>query len=195
MTPGPPIRPATIADAVEMAVLIDYAGEGLPSHLWAGMAEGDETPMEVGIRRARRDAGSFSWRNAWIAEHDGEVAGMLTGYPIAAPATVEPGTPSLFAALQELENEAPGSWYVNVLACHPGFRNLGIGSALMRQAEELAREAGLGNLSVIVFDTNKGARRLYERHGYVERAARSFEPGGWETANRGAILLVKTLGA
>ena len=191
---GATIRPATLADAEEMAVLIDYAGEGLPSHLWAGMAEGDETPLYVGIRRARRDEGSFSWRNAWIAESDGHVAGMLTGYPIAEPSPVEPGTPSLFAALQELENEAPGSWYVNVLACHPEFRNRGIGSALMRKADDLARESGIGDLSVIVFDTNRGARRLYERHGYVERAARGFEPGGWETANRGAILLVKALG-
>lgn len=192
--PGATIRAATIADAEEMAVLIDYAGEGLPSHLWAGMAEGGETPGQVGIRRARRDEGSFSWRNAWIAEFDGSVAGMLTGYPIATPAPVEPGTPSLFAALQELENAASGSWYVNVLACHPGFRNRGIGSALMRKAEELARDAGFGEISVIVFDTNASARRLYERHGYAERAARSFDPGGWETANRGAILLVKALG-
>ena len=56
---GATIRPATLADAEEMAVLIDYAGEGLPSHLWAGMAEGDETPLYVGIRRARRDEGEL----------------------------------------------------------------------------------------------------------------------------------------
>lgn len=194
MTPGPLIRPATIADAGEMAVLIDYAGEGLPSHIWAGMAEPGETPRDVGIRRARRDEGSFSWRNAWIAELDGRVAGMLTGYPIAAPAPVAPGTPPLFAALQELENAAPGSWYVNVLACHPEVRNRGVGSALMRKADDLARAGGFSGLSVIVFDTNAGARRLYERHGYTERASRDFDPGGWETDNRGAILLVKPLG-
>ena len=37
----------------------------------------------------------------------------------------------MFVPLQELENLAPGTWYVNVLAVHPPFRGLGLGTKLL----------------------------------------------------------------
>ena len=69
----------------------------------------------------------------------------------------------MFVPLQELENLAPGTWYVNVLAAYPEERGKGHGTALLGVAEQLAADAGRRGLSIIVSDTNTGARRLYER--------------------------------
>lgn len=45
---------ATVALAPRLAYLINLAGEGLPEYLWSGMAEADESPLDVGSRRAAR---------------------------------------------------------------------------------------------------------------------------------------------
>ena len=60
------IRPATKADAHALADLINFAGEGLPLYLWKKMAEPGETAWEVGRRRAKREDGGFSYRNATV---------------------------------------------------------------------------------------------------------------------------------
>src|SRR3546814_13485288 len=98
-------------------------------------------------------------------------AGCLIGYAVAeAPAPIPDDFPAMFRPLQELENLAPGTWYVNVLAVLPAFRNLGLGSGLLQRAEETARAGSLRGLSIIVSDSNGGARRLYERACYRARS-------------------------
>jgi ribosomal protein S18 acetylase RimI-like enzyme len=181
------LRPATRDDAGDLARLVDLAGEGLPSYLWAGMAEPGEDVWEVGRRRAARDEGAFSWRNATVATVDGKVAGCLVGYPIAAAAP-EDDLPALFRPIQALENAAVGTWYVNVLATFPALRKRGVASALMAEAERRGGEAGT---SLIVADRNSGARRFYEHRGYVERDRRPMVKEGWRCDSDYWVLMVR----
>src|SRR5262245_25664777 len=110
------VRAGAPADAAILAELLNYAGEGLPLLLWGKLAGPDETAWEVGLKRAARDQGSFSYRNATMIELEGEAAGCLIGYEIPdAPEPIDPAMPAMFRPLQELENLAPGTWYVNVL--------------------------------------------------------------------------------
>ena len=192
----PSIRPATPADARALAELIDIAGEGLPRYLWAKMAEAGETIWDVGERRAKREEGSFSYSNAMIAEVEGKAAAALIGYTLPDEA-VEIGAdfPPMFIPLQELENLAPGSWYVNVLATYPQFRDQGFGGRLLRTAESLANDGGCGRMSIIIFDQNHGARRLYERHGFREVARRPIVKEEWSCESSEAVLLTRNLSA
>ena len=133
----PPFRRATPDDAPALAELINYAGEGLPLYLWDKMAEAGESAWEVGRRRARRETGSFSYRNAVVAEVDGRVVASLVGYPL--PESPEPidyaSMPPMFVPLQELENLAPGTWYVNVLAACPQYRGRGSGERTVERED------------------------------------------------------------
>jgi len=95
--------------------------------------------------------------------------------------------------LQELENLAPGNWYVNVLACHPKERGKGYGARLLLEADERALESGCPALSIIVSDANEGARRLYERHLYRETARRPMVKEDWENRGESWVLLMKSL--
>jgi hypothetical protein len=105
------VRPATVGDAALLAELINYAGEGLPLYLWGEMAEPGESAWDVGRRRAAREEGSFSYRNATIIEQDGQCGGCLIGYEIAEnPEPIPDDMPAMFVPLQELENFAPGTW-------------------------------------------------------------------------------------
>ena len=187
-------RPATRADAAVLAELVNFAGEGLPLYLWDQMKEPGETAWDAGRRRAARDEGAFSWRNAVIIECEGKAAGCLIGYGVAdRPEAIPDDFPAMFRPLQELENLAPGTWYVNVLAVLPAFRNRGLGRRLLERAEETARAGRRRGMSLIVADANAGARRLYERAGYREAARRPMVKEGWAGEGRDWVLLTRPL--
>jgi hypothetical protein len=48
-------------------------------------------------------------------------------------------------------------------------------------------------MSIIVADTNTGARRLYERCGYREVARRRMVKDGWQHPGSDFVLLTKRL--
>jgi ribosomal protein S18 acetylase RimI-like enzyme len=75
--------------------------------------------------------------------------------------------PPMFRPLQALENMVPSTRYINVLACYPEFRRMGIGRQLMETQEPLA---GPDGVSIIVADQNEPAIALYRSLGFSEVA-------------------------
>lgn len=186
-----PFRQATAADGPRLARLVNWAGEGLPLHLWRGLASPNEDPWAVGSARQARRAEEGQVTVVEGPGDTGIIAAMI-GYPV--PAEPEPASSipvPLFAPLNELELLVPSTWYLNVLAVYPEARGKGIGARLVRCAEEIAQEANLRGVSIIVADQNSGARRLYDRLGYLERARRPMIKDGWETQSTEWILLAK----
>jgi len=183
------IQDATKEDARELAYLINLAGEGIPEYLWAGMAQGSETPLEVGIRRAAREEGGFSYRNARVIRKDGHVAGMMISYRLDDPYESGDlaGYPEVVRPLIELESTAPGSWYINAVATKADYRGQGIAKQLMAEAEFKARQQGATTMSLIVASENTAAKALYRQLGYQLEAARpvvaypgALHGGDWE---------------
>lgn len=186
-----PMRLATEGDASELADLVNFAGEGLPLHIWTGLADDGQDPWEIG--RARQAEKAREGQTIVLESADGVVA-SLTGYAIGAePVPIGADFPSLFRPFQELENRALDSWYVNVLACYPEHRGQGIGSRLLRVAEDIGRSEGLRQMSVIVAGNNIGARRLYKRHGYEETDNLPCVKDDWATDIDSWVLLMKPL--
>ena len=187
----PPFRLATAADAAPLADLVNFAGEGLPLYLWTGMATDGQDPWDIG--RARQAAKAREGQIVVADFGQGAVA-SLTGYVIGAePTEITDAYPPLLRPLQELENQALNSWYVNVLASYPDCRGQGLGSRLLDLAEDIARAEGLQRMSVIVASDNTGARRLYERKGYAERVTAPCVKEGWDTPTEFWVLLIKAL--
>ena len=126
-----------------MADFVHFASEGLALYLWTKMAGPGGDPWSIGRERASRGTGGFSYRNTIVVEQDGQVVAGLIGY--ALPDHSEPiddAMPAMFVPLQELENLAPGTWYVNVLAAYPEHRGRGYGGALLAVADRLAADRG-----------------------------------------------------
>jgi ribosomal protein S18 acetylase RimI-like enzyme len=161
------LRPATNGDARAIAELMDIAGERIPSIMWSAAALPGQTALEVGAMRAARRHVSFSFENATIAESEGEVLGMLLGYPIDG---TDPGdlsaVPPMIRPLVRLECLAPGTWYLNAVATVPHYRGKGLGRLMLNKADALALEAGRAVTSLIVAGSNEHAVRLYEGYGY-----------------------------
>jgi len=189
------LRPARVEDASDMVVLTDIAGHGLPLWIWRRSAaeEGHASVLEAARGRARREESDFSWRHATIADVDGAIAGMLVGY--RQPDTFDrqgwEGLPDVLRPLVELEAEAPGSWYVNILAVYPEHRGEGVGALLMGHADLEAAATKANGLSLIAEDTNQGARRLYRRLGFEDAASRAYVGFDQGPAAERWILMVK----
>ena len=175
------LRPAGPADAGALVDFILMAGDGVPEYLWARMATPVEAPRAVGERRAQRDEGGFSWRNAVLAEAaGGAVVAGLIGYPLPdKPAPTDPEElPAPLRPLLALEAQVPGSWYLNVLATRPEWRRCGLGQALMDTATSRARATGRRALSLVVSSERRAARALYEAQGFSVLAVLPKAPEG-----------------
>tara|TARA_R110000772_G_scaffold76561_4_gene165297 strand:+ start:53 stop:628 length:576 start_codon:yes stop_codon:yes gene_type:complete len=183
-------RPATKNDARHLAHLVNFAGEGIPYYFWQKNAEPGQDPWDIGKSRAEREEGSFSYRHTIVAEIDGELAGCLVTYVL--PEDPEPidydEMPPIFVPIQELEDSAPSTQYVSVLAAYPQYRNLGVGSGLLKIAE---KEGDGRAMSIIVSDGNPNARRLYERVGYVAERDQKMVKEDWKGEGKNWILMIK----
>jgi ribosomal protein S18 acetylase RimI-like enzyme len=187
----PPLRLAREVDAAELAELVNFAGEGLPLHVWKGLVGEGQNPWDVG---RSRQADKAREGKIIVVDYGSGAVASLTGYEIGTePEAIGDDFPALIRPLQELENMALESWYVNILASYPEHRGKGIGSRLLELAEKIAESCGLFRMSVIVASNNTGARRLYERHGYEEAASLPCVKEDWDTDTERWVLLVKEL--
>lgn len=161
-------RTATREDRYELARLFRIASSGVADYMWrirlAPKYPG-LTPLEIGARRFAREEGNLSYKKCVVAEQDGAVIGMLFTFPIEEEqeADGKPADPIL-KPYEELE--IPGSFYICALALLPDFRGRGVGTKMLSIAREQAYERGFGTLSLVVFEQNGGAVRLYERNGF-----------------------------
>lgn len=181
-------RPAVRAEAGTIAALYRISSDGVADYIWTRLAEPGEDLLETGRRRYEREGTPFSYQNCTIAEVDGAVAGMLVAFPMVVdPDHVEPDP--VLAPYSELEED--GSYYVCGVALFPAYRGRGLGTRLMRLAEEQARARGLTRLSLIVFEANAGAKRLYDRLGYREAARAAIVAHPLIRHSGDAILMIK----
>ena len=159
-------RPATKNDARHLAHLVNFAGEGIPYYFWQKNAEPGQDPWDIGKSRAEREEGSFSYRHTIVAEIDGELAGCLVTYVL--PEDPEPidydEMPPIFVPIQELEDSAPSTQYVSVLAAYPQYRNLGVGSGLLKIAE---KEGDGRAMSIIVSLEGRGQKLDPDDQGII----------------------------
>lgn len=190
----PPFRRATIKDAGTLAQFVEFVSEGLALYLWTKIASAAHDPWHIGRARVGSETGGLSYHNAVIGESAGCPASGLISYPL--PDKAEPISddhPAVLVPLHELMNLALDTWYVHVLAAYPEYRGKGQGSALLALADRLATSAGKQGLSLIVSDTNIGARRLYESSGYREAAQCKMVKEQWQHPGVNWVLLRKVL--
>jgi ribosomal protein S18 acetylase RimI-like enzyme len=169
------IRKATKSDCRAIAELALMAGEGIPAYFWRESLQAGQAIEDVGARNAASENDNFSYRNVHLALVDNAIAGMLLAYrlPDAEQADELEDYPVFIRPLIELEQCVPGSFYINMLATYPQYRNRSVGTKLMSITDALAVQAGCSLISVEVFSQNTGALRLYERLGFtpIERRA------------------------
>lgn len=169
------LRPARETDCRRIAELFRISSEGVADYVWSQLQ--NEFPglslLEIGERRYRREDTAFSYQNCLVAERDGEVIGMMHSFVIEPPfpGPEQNDGPDDPVLRPYAELEAPGSLYIAGIALLPEHRRQGTGTMLLAAARQKARRMGAGKLSLLCFESNPGAHRLYEREGFrvIER--------------------------
>ena len=185
------IRRARREDSAALVRIVDIASEGLSTHICKLIAPPGEGAKDVAEAIASADGGSLSWRNGWIVEMDGAVAGGMISFRLG-PLPVEPdGLLPKLVPLWALERRAQGLHYVYAIATFREFRGNGLARALMRDAERQAEDAP--GICLIVADRNVAARQLYASLGYVDEASMPIVTNGWQSDSENWILMRKAL--
>ena len=163
------IRKATIED-------VAYIAEGI---YHAFLLE-DEALYNQWIRTLKevcaQEDTHYSYRNTWIAEVEGERAGMMIAvngeYYREQRDRMYPQLKGLFdiafgEGWDDMEDEAKaGEFYIDSLAVSLPYRNQGVGTALIEKAKEMAKEQGIGVVTLAVEPTNP-AKKLYRKLGFA----------------------------
>ncbi|NVK42943.1 MAG: GNAT family N-acetyltransferase [Oceanospirillaceae bacterium] len=188
--PAPVFRPARKSDCADIATLYAISSDGVANYVWTKLAADGEDILDVGRRRYENAQSLFSYRSCTLVELDGRVVGMLVAFPMHVdPAATE--TDPVLAPYSKLE--ADNSYYICGMALFPEYRGRGIGTELLDLAERQARAQGLDKTSLIVFEQNEGAYRLYQRSGYREVDRAAVVPHPLIHYSGDAVLMVKTL--
>ncbi len=186
-------RPATASDARVIAQLFQISSEGVADYIWSTLKQPSDDDIElidIGEQRYAREDADFSYTNCDIAEMDGEPVGMLHAYYMGSDVG-DPPVDSDPILRPYLELEEPNSLYISGLAIYDKFRGLGIGTRLLDFAYKRARAEGLKKISLICFNENVGAYRLYQREGFTDRAKRTVVPHPLIKHGGDAVLMVR----
>lgn len=184
------IRPATKEDCGKIAALYSISSDGVADYIWTKLAAPGEDILDVGKKRYEREGLAFSYENCDVVESDGKIVGMLVAFPMQVdPSEVE--TDPVLIPYSKLEED--DSYYICGMAIFPEFRGRGLGTRLLSLAEQHAVEMGFRKLSLIVFEQNTGAKRLYERAGYNEVAREPVFPHPLVHYTGDALLMVKVM--
>ena len=174
------IRPAMKHEARTIAKLFLISSDGLAAYVWQQLAGPEELLLSVGARRYARDDIPCSYKNCLVAERAGRIIGMVHSVPLEddLPDCYIPELPgdAVLTPYKELASHNPCSLFVTGLAVFPAARRQGVGGRLLEAVRERARSLDFDRLSLICFEPNDGACRLYRKHGFEETARRALVP-------------------
>jgi len=136
-----------------------------------------------------RPAHSASYEFCYVAEAEGEIVGVLAGFPsrrgeelarrfivLTLPRIPLWRWPGLFRHLHAAGHVAPrppaGSWYVDALAVRRDWRRRGVAHALLEEAEHQAERNGATGVALDTGLGNAPARALYEGYGFARGSMR-----------------------
>ncbi len=185
------IRRAERRDAAELAILVDLSSHGLASWLWYGAVLGGtaQTALEHGRNQMRDDDDRAGWKNAGLAQLDGEIAGVVIGHAVEPSFADEEAPHPVFEPILTLQQQAIGHWFIDSVGVYQHHRGCGIGRQLVDY--ELARAAGRP-VSLITESDNDVALGLYKSCGFEEIARQPSVPIDDNKKNHDWVLLTRS---
>jgi GNAT superfamily N-acetyltransferase len=178
------VRPARLDDAAAAELVFNAA-----SSAYTRLAGSPERARHIVALLWARPGHSASFEHALVAEVDGNVVGVLIGFPareryrlhrallLAGLRHLSPRRwPLLAAALPQIVLASPrpprGAYYVGTIAVAWHARSRGVASTLTHHAEIAARARGFRQIVAHTGTRHAIARRALENYGFQLRRAR-----------------------
>lgn len=164
------VRPAQLADAPLVAPLIVDAIDEIANRL-----TGEDEPKAIlhSLEELfKRTDNRHSYQNTYIAEISGEIAGIMVVYGGDQAPTLDHNLEQWLAAkgacMQKIEVEArPDEFYIDTICTAPQYRGHGVGTTLLKYADNIAQEKGYQKVSLSVEKQKERARHLYEKMNFI----------------------------
>lgn len=164
------VRLARLDDAPFVAPLIVDAIDEIANRL-----TGEDEPKAIldSLEELfKRTDNRHSYKNTYIAENDGGVAGIMVVYggdqAAVLDGNLEQWLVTKGANVKTIEVEArPDEFYIDTICTAPQFRGHGVGTTLLKHADTIAKEKGYQKVSLSVEKQKERARHLYEKMGFV----------------------------
>jgi len=190
-------REANIEDCFKIAEGVDLASGGIVEFLFHDLLK-NQTPTQVMADAFRDGVGPDSYKNAIIAEYQGNIIGVVYSYP-AAFHGISDETRQFFPSdrlhhLAEFyHSRVENSLFLDSIYVDEKFRGQGVGSQLIALTKRKAKEQGYKQLSLMVMSDNVVARSTYERHGFYIVKHIELQPHRLIPNQGGIYLLVSDL--
>jgi ribosomal protein S18 acetylase RimI-like enzyme len=163
------VRQATIDDVplVGLTVLLAlHYDESHPMHT-------------VFVELAGYEKSQYSYRNALVAEYNGEPAGVIIGYDGGRLQELRKPLYDImmreFGQIRKIEDEtSAGEFYIDSFAVLPQYRGCGVGHSLLSAARDKAFASGYERVGLLVDFTNPRAEKLYASLGFERVNATTF---------------------
>ena len=120
----------------------------------------------------------YTFMNTRVAELNGTPAGALLSYPgeeylSRKERTFREFWPEYFSEHSaDVPETDPGEWYLDSLAVHPEFRNMGIGKALLQDGIRKGFSQGFNRVALVADPEYPHLVRLYKSLGFVPEGTR-----------------------
>lgn len=168
------IRKATKDDATLIAKVVAMAiGEE------SAVLYGGDNYMNVFEEIALLEDSQYSYRNAFVAEINGNAVGAVVAYDGAElhslrKATLEVILKHTGRELQIADETDASEFYLDSLAVLPEYRGSGVGAKLIHAVKEKAFNEYNKNLGLLVDFENPDAERLYKSVGFERVNVKDF---------------------
>lgn len=201
------LRPAIADDVAWAAPLFFAAGPAVFSYVFASPFEESKAIFCQAFAYPQH---AFSYEHAQVIEVLNQPAGVMISYPgllkrqadekvhqVMARILPLRKLPKILVNLADLtrikQDIAAQDYYILGLSVIPEFRNQGLGTYLLSQAEKQARTHACQAMALDVTYTNTAARDLFERLGYRVTCSKSTQRFEQLTRSGGLHRMIKSL--
>jgi ribosomal protein S18 acetylase RimI-like enzyme len=199
---------SAFADDVDWAAPLLFAAEpSLFSYIFAAPAAEAQSILQQAFTFPHH---AFSYEHTQVVEVEGKPAGLLISYSGSTKRQADGKVHSVMARILPLrklpkilvnltdltrikQDVAAQDYYILTFSIAPAFRNQGLGSYLLHQAERQARAEACQILCLDVTYTNMRAKALLERHGYRTTCSKTSDRFEQMTRAGGIHRMTKSL--
>lgn len=159
-------------DAAAIAHYYNMANNGLSEAWWSKQAKAGEIWIDAFVRDIKTPESIAYYERCVLAEHNGEVVGLLIAFPQdkVPPAEMLAALPPSERNLLELRRLVEGSLYIAIVAVSELHRNFGVARHFVNMSMTVAESSNFKEVFGIIHESAKGWLASFLRRGFTERA-------------------------
>lgn len=135
---------------------------------------GEASVFQYLCQACTKEGYRYFYQRVRLLEEEGKIIGVAVGYPATEEKDIDQGWVQVLEEekipFEPLfwESECEGKdWYIDSVSVDTAWRGKGIGTRLLEDQIEVAREKGYATVALNVDFQNPRARKLYESIGFI----------------------------